>query len=206
VEKFQFVPHVRPTPTARNLRNRLSVTPITHRNLVAMINAVGGDDTLTDAQRARDCLLLGLGWETGFPRSQLAKVTIGQVTGTDHPIPTSPSVDLLCQRWLDLLPTLTLDNDQPMEWDLDPDDTIAGDTPLFWSLRYWGTLTGQPMSGDAINDAVQRAVHAAKLRQAPLYSHDSLRLGGELAAEIRALQDVTAAVNRTGQVPDDLRI
>jgi hypothetical protein len=202
---IRFVPHVRTAPTAKTIRSRLTVTPVTHRNLQIMVGATDPDTPIG----ARDRLLLGLGWETGLMRARLAQVAIGDLNGPEA-IPVSDTVLDLYHRWLTVLDGLTLRRGEPMQWERTPDGAIHPDHFLFWSLRTWGTdaatLTGKPMDGDGINDAVQRAVHAARLPNPQGYSHESLRLGGELAAERAALDAIERNVDLTGEIPDDLRI
>lgn len=140
----------------------------------------------------RDRYLLALMWAWAAPRSRVAVLHIEDVTprwfvpykerpgawrhnmGQILATASTPPPDWLVgfeydlQDWhQDWLTALALAVGRPV---------LTG--PLFWSITSYDTPRHAGMTGDAINDAVQRAVHRAKLPEPQQYSAHSLRLGG----------------------------
>jgi len=133
--------------------------PLSRANLRRLINAC---DTETLAG-TRDRYILALGWALAVPRSWLAVVQIEDA----HDGWFKGYAGGLGEWHRDWLTALALAAGKPV---------LSG--PLLWSITRYDQLSHPGMSGDAINDVVQRAVHRAKLGEPWRYSAHSLRLGG----------------------------
>jgi hypothetical protein len=139
------------------MKNRMA--PLTRDNLLRLINTCD-PETLAGT---RDRYLLALGWALAVPRSWLAVVQIEDA----HPGWFVGYAGGLGEWHRDWLIALALAAGEPV---------LSG--PLLWSITRYDQLSHPGMSGDAINDVVQRAVDRAGLAEPWRYSAHSLRLGG----------------------------
>jgi integrase len=166
------------------MKNRMA--RLTRDNLRHLI-ATCDPETLAGT---RDRYLLALTWAWAAPRSRVAAVRIEDIT----PAWFIPYDDREASRWRAALDIAA--GKPPPDWlvgfeyDLGEwhQDWLTALTmavgapvlsgPLFWSITSYDTPRHAGMTGDAINDAVQRAVHRAVLPEPWRYSAHSLRLGG----------------------------
>lgn len=171
-QPIRFTPHGKRVTLPPSMRWKRPV--INHAMLVRLIRACD-PDTLSGS---RDRLMFALAWELVLRRSDLAELQVEDIT--EHRLTPFPS-----QTVMDLFDQWMLMRGQRFDqWMHDHDEVtvspLATTGPLFLRVDRLDQPTGGgvALKPDGINDALQRAVHAAKIRG--LYSTDSLLLGGQL--------------------------
>lgn len=152
------------TPYQKMQPHRWNVVPINHRQLVALVNTC-------DPHRLiglRNRLMFALMWENALTREQVATLTIGQIT--DGQVQLSAATRAYFDAWMDARKTAKIPRRKngPVFLRVNGEDKFTRR----------GDQTALPLGGDAVNEAVKRAVRDAGFDHPDQYSSTSLYLGG----------------------------